>query len=118
MNMEKTVEHYLELPYTIELQHDPDEGWFARVKELRGCMSQGDTKAEALEMIEDALRAWLEVALETGLSIPEPGSEDAYSGKFVVRVPRSLHRRLVEAASQEGVSLNQYINVVLARATG
>jgi hypothetical protein len=31
-------------------------------------------------------------------------------------VPRSLHRELVEAAEAEGVSLNQYINVALARA--
>ena len=48
---------------------------------------------------------------------PLPPEED-YSGKFVVRVPRSLHRDLVETAEQEGVSLNQYINVVLARAVG
>ena len=35
-------------------------------------------------------------------------SEDRYSGKFVVRVPKSLHRSLAAAAEREGVSLNQY----------
>jgi hypothetical protein len=69
-------------------------------------------------MIREAMQLWLEVALEEGIPIPEPRPEEDYSGKFVVRVPRSLHRELVEHAEREGVSLNQYINVVLARAVG
>jgi antitoxin HicB len=118
IQMEKTVDYYMNLPYTIELQRDPEEGWFVRVKELPGCMSQGDTAEEALTMIQDAMLAWLEVALEDGLPIPEPRSDEDYSGKFVVRMPRSLHRDLVEMADREGVSLNQYINVTLARSVG
>jgi antitoxin HicB len=116
--MAKTIEYYLGLPYTIELQRDAEEGWFVRVKELPGCTSQGDTAEEAVAMIQDAMRGWLEVALEMGDAIPEPRPEEEYSGKFVVRVPRSLHRELVETADREGVSLNQYINVALAHATG
>jgi len=112
--MEKTLEYYLNLPYTIELQETPGEGWFVCVKELPGCMSQGDTAPEALEMIQDAMRVWIELGLENGDHIPEPRPDEAYSGKFVVRVPKSLHRRLVEQAEAEGVSLNQYINVALA----
>ena len=115
--MEKALEYYLNLPYTIEMQETPGEGWFVRVKELPGCMSQGDTAQEALEMIQDATRAWIEVALEDGDRIPEPRPEEVYSGKFVVRVPKSLHRQLVEQAEAEGVSLNQYINVALAGAS-
>ena len=116
--MEKSVEYYMSLPYTIELQQDPEEGWFVQVKELRGCMSQGETAAEAIAMIQEAMELWLEVALEDRLPIPEPRPEESYSGKFVVRVPQSLHRHLVESAAQEGVSLNQYINVALARSVG
>lgn len=116
--MARTVAYYLDLPYTIELRNTPGEGWFVRVKELPGCMSQGETAEEALAMIQDAMRGWLEVALEHGDPIPEPRPEEEYSGKFVVRVPRSLHRELVAAADLEGVSLNQYINTVLAQAVG
>ena len=116
--MEKTVEYYMSLPYTIELRREPDEGWYVQVKELRGCMSQGETREEALAMIQEAMEAWLEVALEDKLPIPEPKMEEDYSGKFVVRVPRSLHQELVESAAREGVSLNQYINVALARSVG
>ncbi len=116
--MNKTIEYYMSLPYTIELQRDPEEGWIVRVKELQGCVSQGDTAEEAFVMIQDAMQGWLEVSLEMGDAIPEPRPEEDYSGKFVVRVPRSLHRQLVEAADSEGVSLNQYINVALALAVG
>jgi antitoxin HicB len=114
--MEKTIGYYLNLPYTLELQNDPEQGWFVRVKELRGCMSAGDTAEEAVTMIQEAMAGWLEVALEEGLAIPEPRAEEDYSGKFVVRVPRSLHRQLVQAAANDGISLNQYINVALAQA--
>jgi antitoxin HicB len=116
--MEKTIEYYLNLPYTIELRGEPEEGWFVRVRELPGCMSEGDTAEEALMMIREAMHLWLEVAVEEGDAIPEPRAEEEYSGKFVVRVPRSLHRELVATAEREGVSLNQYINVALAGAVG
>jgi antitoxin HicB len=116
--MNKTVEHYLSLPYTIELIPEPQGGWFVSVRELPGCMSQGDTPEEAIEMIQDAMRGWIEVSLEDGDTIPEPRPLEDYSGKFVVRVPRSLHQDLVETADREGISLNQYINVALARSLG
>jgi antitoxin HicB len=97
---------------------DPDHAWFIRVKELPGCMSQGDTADEAIEMIHDAMRGWIGVALEDGDPVPEPKPDEDYSGKFVVRVPRFLHRQLAEAAEREGVSLNQFINVALGSAVG
>ena len=42
------------------------------------------------------------------------GLED-YSGKLVLRIPRSLHKQLKEQAAVEGVSLNQYMLYKLAR---
>jgi len=95
-----------------------EETWFAHVVELPGCMTEGDTPEEAVRMIFDAMAGWIEIALEDGQPVPEPRPVEEYSGRFVVRVPRSLHRDLVEMANREGVSLNQYINVVLAQAIG
>ena len=40
---------------------------------------------------------------------------EEYSGKLVIRLPRSLHKELKEAAAAEGVSLNQYMLYKLAR---
>ena len=116
--MEKTVAYYQNLPYTIELKQDAEDGWFVRVKELPGCMSQGDSADEALTMIREAMQGWLTVALEQNMTIPEPQSAEEFSGKFVVRLPRSLHRDLTQRAQEEGVSLNQYVNVALSQFVG
>lgn len=117
----QNTEHYLDLPYTIEIVRDEGDGytgWFARVVELPGCMTQADTFDELELMIKDAMQAWIEAALDDEQIIPEPRSTESYSGKFVVRVPRSLHRELAEAAERDGVSLNTFVNVALARAVG
>jgi antitoxin HicB len=114
----KDLNYYLSLPYTIEMVREDETTWFVRVVELPGCISEGDSPSEAIEMIQDAMAGWLEVALEDGRQIPEPKPIDEYSGKFVVRLPRSLHRELVEAAARDGVSLNQYVVAELARAVG
>ena len=115
------VEDYLKLPYTIEVIRDESDGytgWFAKVEELPGCMTQADTFDELGEMIEDAKRAWIESALEDGVEIPLPRKVEDFSGKFVVRLPKSLHKQLVDTANQEGVSLNTYVNVALGQAVG
>jgi predicted RNase H-like HicB family nuclease len=71
--MKRTVEQYMALPYTIVIT--PDNGsYFVKVKELEGCMSVGDTKTDALTMIEDAKREWLKVAIEDDIEIPLPES--------------------------------------------
>ncbi len=114
----KDLAYYLALPYTIELVREEDAAWFARVVELPGCISEGDSAEDAAGMIQDAMAGWLELALDDGRAIPEPKPREEYSGKFVVRVPRSLHRDLVEAAAREQVSLNQFIATELARAVG
>jgi predicted HicB family RNase H-like nuclease len=71
-------------------------------------MSHGDTHAEAFENIQDAMKGWIEAKLENGFPVPDPVDDSQYSGKFVLRLPKSLHARLALEAEQEGVSLNQY----------
>ncbi len=119
--MSKTVEDYLKLPYTIEIfrdETDDEAGWVARVIELPGCITQGESIPELTEMLDDAMRTWIETALADGDPIPEPRSLTDYSGKFVARVPRSLHRELVQAAGREGVSLNSFVNMALSESRG
>lgn len=68
----KDLKYYLSLPYAIELIPDEDGYWFARIPLLEGCMTNGESREDALAMIDDAKRLWLETALEVGKSIPEP----------------------------------------------
>lgn len=114
----KTVEDYLRLPYTIQLRRYDDGTFFAEIVELPGCMTEADTAEEVLEMIEDAMGGWIEVSLAEGLSIPEPAAESEYSGRFLVRAPKSLHRDLVQRAQVEGASLNQFVVTTLSRSLG
>ena len=67
----KTLDYYMGLPYSILLVPDED-GWYAEVPELPGCMTCGETKEEVLQLIEDAKQSWLEVSLAHGDPIPEP----------------------------------------------
>jgi predicted RNase H-like HicB family nuclease len=106
-----TVKDYLELPYHIVIQHLNDESgayYFATVREFDGCMSHGDTYAEAFENIREAMEGWIETKIANGFPVPEPIDESQYSGKFVLRLPKTLHARLAQEAEKEGVSLNQY----------
>lgn len=116
--LERDVEFYMALPYRIELIPSEDGGYVSSIPDLPGCLSQGDTAEEAVEMIRDAERGWLEVTLENGQPVPEPRRREDYSGKFNVRVPASVHRALVDAAEAEGVSLNLFVASVLAGAVG
>ena len=110
----KDLDFYLDLHYPVTIHADPDGGFVAEIEELPGCMTQGETLSEVFEAIEDARQLWIKTAYEEGQGIPLPRDMEEYSGKFIVRIPRSLHRNLVRAAKREGVSLNQYIASLLA----
>jgi len=107
--------------YPVVLRElDPEEGggWLAEVPDLPGCMADGATRAEALEAIEDAIAEWIDAAKELGRAVPQPSSIEDFSGKWVQRVPRSLHMKLAERARREGVSLNQLVTALLAEGIG
>lgn len=107
------LSYYLELeyPYTVV----PDDGsYFIRFPDLPGCMTQVEDPADIAAMAEEIRTLWIEGEYEDGATIPEPVELSRYSGKFVVRLPKSLHRDLVEAAELEGSSLNAYVTYLLA----
>lgn len=109
------ISYYLDLAYPVRFDADPDSGFVAVFPDLPGCMTQGETLEEAAKMAEDARYGWIRVEYERGSDIPQPSYPEEYSGKFNVRIPRSLHRSLATAAEDEGVSLNQYVVSLLSR---
>jgi antitoxin HicB len=115
----KDSKYYLSLPYTIILRRDEDGFVIARVQELEGCISHGKDETEALSNLHTMKNLWLEDALAAGEHIPEPQPDGPLpSGKWVQRVPRSLHQKLVSLAEQEEVSLNQLVTEMLAEQFG
>ncbi|TAM75238.1 toxin-antitoxin system HicB family antitoxin [bacterium] len=105
-------------PYTRSLVRNEDGTWFAQIVEFPGCMTEGDTPEEALANLDDAMDGWIEVHLEDGDPIPESMTVADLSGRFLVRMPKSLHRALSQRAESEGVSLNQFTVTKLAQITG
>lgn len=106
--------------YPVEvkpLADDDGGGWLATFPDLPGCMGDGDTPELAIADGYDAAQAWLTVAAENGDPIPTPGA-GGESGKFVTRVPKSLHSRLAARAEQEGVSMNTLVVSMLAEGVG
>ena len=91
------VNDYMEQPYNYIIQSD------------------GDTFDEAYKNLQEAMRGYIQTKLDNGFDVPLPNTAEDYSGKFVVRVPKSLHQALSIEAEREGVSLNQYALYKLSR---
>ena len=111
------VRDYMKLPYTRLVQEMNDESghyFYGRILELDGCQTTADTLGELYENLNEMMESYLEIKLENNLPIPIPQTTEKYSGKFVVRLPKTLHQRLAIEADKEGISLNQLVLYKLA----
>jgi len=114
--MKKDLVYYLGLKYPVLLSEGEDSGETyvaAEIPELPGCGSYGKNRGEALRRLEEAKRDWISARLKRGLTVPEPVSEEDFSGKFLLRIPPDLHRKLVQGAKTKNLSLNQFIRNLL-----
>jgi antitoxin HicB len=106
--------------YTFDvapLSEDNGGGFLITWPDLPGCMSDGETIEEAIANGRDAFVMWMETYIEQRREIPKPDSAGS-SGKFVQRVPKSLHSRLAAYAKSEGVSMNTLVATMLAENLG
>ncbi len=117
-------------PYSFEayshiisqLPKEDGGGFLITFPDLPGCMSDGATEAETVANGKDAFKAWVSARKDAGKEIPEPFYRPAtvpeVSGKFVTRLPKSVHAKLAERAKAEGVSLNTLVLALLAEGLG
>lgn len=109
----------IDYPFTVRhLSEDEGGGYLAEALDLNGCMADGESIEEAIHNLEDAINSWVKTAQELGHPIPPPSDDQQFSGKWVVRTPKSIHHRLVEMAKREGVSLNTLTVSLLAEGIG
>lgn len=92
-----------------------DSEHVATVAEFPSLSWLAPTPEEALSGLADLVREVVADLTANGEPVPEPLSERAYSGRFVVRVPTELHRRLAIEAAEQHVSLNRLVSERLAR---
>lgn len=116
--MTDAIGPYLKRPYTRLVVPEEDGTFRGEILEFPGCFATGDTPAEAYAKLEAVAADWLAAALERGQSIPEPFENTEFSGKLVLRLPKSLHKKTARLASRDGVSLNQFIVTALAEYAG
>lgn len=108
--MGKNLEYYLELNYPFNVKPDLDDGgYIAEFPDLRYCVGTGDTIEEAIEDAMIAKEEWIKAAYEHNVTIPEPVSNEEFNGRVTLRLPKSLHRNVIETAKKEGVSANQFL---------
>ncbi len=106
-------------PYTRLLVRDEESGqWVVEVLEFPNCMSFGATPDEAMANIDDAMAGWVESEIAMGHAIPDPVGNREYSGKLMLRLPSSLHRKAALLAEIDGVSLNQWLVAAIAEKAG
>jgi len=108
--------------YNITIRHGEFEGemlYEARVKELPDLAEYGETADEAYALVVDAIETAMAAYADRGRAFPPPlqPTED-FSGRVTLRLPKSLHRSLVQMAEDEGVSLNQHLVNVLSYFSG
>ncbi len=105
-----------------QLPKDEGGGFLITFPDLPGCMSDGDTEAEAVANGRDAFKGWVSARKDAGKEIPQPfyrpDTVPEVSGKFVTRLPKSVHAKLAERAKAEGVSLNTLVLAFVAEGLG
>jgi predicted RNase H-like HicB family nuclease len=103
--------------YTYRVARSVEDGeHVATVAEFPALCWLAPTPVEALAGLADVVRDVLADLAVSGEPIPEPLSERTYSGRFVVRVPAEVRRRLVREAAEQRVSLNRLVSDRPARA--
>jgi len=106
-------------PFEIHpLSKEEGDGYLISLSDFSECISDGETIAEAIENGMDALQETIAALESLNMPVPEPGSGGTYSGKFIQRVPKTIHSRLVMRAKQEGVSMNSLVTSMLAESLG
>ena len=119
----KDLQYYKALDYNIiiEKQEMDNESWFiAYTNELGkfSCYGQGITQIEALKDFHKEKDDFIEYLFNESKIIPEPKKEESYnfSGIFNVRTSSIIHANLVNQAKDLNISLNLYLNQILASA--
>ncbi len=114
----KTPNEFPTTEFKVEISFSPeDEVYIARVVELPGCVTHGETQEKALKMAHEATEIYLESLAAEGKKIPIPMARKNFSGNIPLRIDPVLHRDIALRADGENLSVNKYIEKVLKTGT-
>lgn len=106
-------------PFEIRpLTEEEGGGFLISYPDFSDCISDGETVEAALKNGEDALKQTIATLKAKAMPVPAPNSGGVASGKFVARVPKTIHAQLATRAKAEGVSLNTLVVTFIAQGLG
>lgn len=106
-------------PFEIRpLTEEEGGGYLISYPDFAECLSDGETVEEALANGREALKETIAALKATKRPVPQPNSGGVASGKFVARVPKTVHAQLTTRAKSEGVSLNALVLSFIAQGLG
>jgi antitoxin HicB len=101
-------------PYRFALFAEEDGSFVLRSPDL----TERSATIESLDELGATMQAAIAERAAEDAAAAEAAKDGDYSGKFVLRLPKSMHRQLAELAETEGVSLNQLALAYLAEGMG
>lgn len=109
--------------YSVVIKHGLFEGekcFEARVIEFPDLAEYADTYGEAYELIIDSITRTCDYLRSKGKHSPKPSkaTDDDYSGRVTLRMPKSLHKEVSIEAQREETSLNQYLLATISLRLG
>ena len=104
-------DHY---PYRV-IWSAEDEEYVGQCAEFPSLSWLASTPEAALKGIRKVVAEAVADLEDRGEPVPDPLATRSYSGKFVVRVPPDVHRRLSLEAAEAGVSLNRLASAKLSQ---
>jgi antitoxin HicB len=108
-----------EYPFEVRpLAEEDGGGYLISFPDFAECISDGETVEDALVNGRDALKATIAALKARKLPVPAPNGGGIASGKFVARVPKTVHAQLATRARAEGVSLNTLVLTFIAQGLG
>jgi len=106
---------------SYQIQTDKGLQWVAEYPALPGVLGTAPELFDSIIDLENNAQVHLQFLKELGKPIPAEDAlvnEKHYSGKILVRVPKSIHKLLSELSESEGVSLNSVIKDAISRYLG
>jgi antitoxin HicB len=106
-------------PYRVQTEWSEEDGvYVARVPAFEGLAAHGDTPEDATREARAAAEGMIASLRSHRRPVPPSDSTADYSGQLRLRIPRTVHARLSERASAEGVSLNTLMQSLLTEGLG
>ncbi len=106
-------------PFEIRpLVPEEGSGYLISFPDFATCISDGDTIEEAMLNGRQALNDTIATLKAHKHPVPAPNSGGVASGKFIARVPKTIHAQLTSRAKAEGVSLNALVLTFIAQGLG